>query len=192
MMQLPIVTERLILRTWRPEDREPFAAMNADPEVMRFFPETLTEAETDAAIARFERYFAETGITFFAVEEQATGRFIGTIGMRHAPANLPVAPVIEIGWRLGKDVWGKGIATEGARAVVRTAFVDLGFPRVLAFTTPPNTPSRRVMEKVGLLREAELDFDHPDLPPEHPMRRHVVYAVDRDTWLASPTGALTV
>jgi RimJ/RimL family protein N-acetyltransferase len=192
MIQLPIVTERLILRTWRPEDRAPFAVMNADPEVMRHFPELLSEEESNAAVDRFERYFAESGITFFAVEEKSSGRLVGTIGMRHVRDNIPIAPAVEIGWRLDKEVWNKGYATEGARAVLQAAFVDLAFPRVVAFTTPANTPSRRVMEKIGLVRAAELDFDHPDLPPDHSMRRHVVYAIDRDDWLASPAGTLAL
>lgn len=192
MIQLPIVTERLILRTWRPEDRAPFAEINADPEVMRHFPEILSEEASNAAVDRFERYFAESGITFFAVEEQASGRLVGTIGMRHVRDNIPVAPAVEIGWRLGRDVWNKGYATEGARVVLQAAFVDFAFPRVVAFTRPTNVASRRVMEKIGLVRAAELDFDHPDLPPDHPMRRHVVYAIDREDWLASPAGAIAL
>ncbi len=191
-MMLPIVTERLILRAWRREDRAPFAAMNADPEVMRYFPEMLDEADSNAAVDRFERYFAESGITFYAAEEQASGQFVGTIGMRHAPANLPVAPVIEVGWRLAAHVWNRGYATEGARAVVCAAFTLLEAPRVLAFTTPPNTASRRVMEKVGLVRDAARDFDHPDLPEDHPMRRHVVYSRERDDWLASPVARIAL
>ena len=187
---IPLVTERLILRTWREEDRAPFAAMNADPVVMQHYPETLTEAESNAIVDRLEQTYAETGMTLFAVEEQASGRFIGMIGLKPVADQLPIAPAIELGWRLAADVWGQGLATEGARAVVRLGFDEFGLDRLLAFTTPRNAASRRVMQKIGLVRDTQADFDHPALPPDHPLLRHVVYSVDRDSWISTTTGAL--
>lgn len=189
---IPLVTERLILRTWRDEDRAPFAAMNADPVVMRYHPATLTEDESNAVVDRFERSYSDTGMTFFVTEEQASGRFIGIIGMKPVSDQLPIAPGVEIGWRLIADVWGQGLATEGARAVLRAAFEDQGLDRLLACTASQNGASRRVMEKIGLLRDADADFDHPALPPDHALMRHVVYSVDRETWMSSPAAAITL
>ncbi len=189
---IPMVTERLILRTWREEDRAPFAAMNADPEVMQHFPEPLTEEESKGLVDRFERIYADTGMTFFAAEEQASGRFIGTIGLKPVSGHLPIAPAVEIGWRLVADVWGQGYATEGARAMLRAGFEDYELDRLLAYTTPPNKASWRVMEKIGLLRDADADFDHPDLAPDHPLLRHIVYSVDRETWMSSPNAPVTL
>ena len=188
---IPLVTERLILRAWRGEDRAPFAAINADPVVMQHYPETLTELESNAIVDRLEQTLADTGMTIFAAEEQASGRFIGMIGLKPVSPQLPIAPAVELGWRLAADVWGQGLATEGARAVLRAGFDDYGLDRLLAFTTPQNTASRRVMEKIGLIRDTDSDFDHPELPLDHPLLRHVVYAVDRDTWMSSTSAAVS-
>ena len=188
---IPVVTERLILRIWRDEDRAPFAAMNADPLVMQHFPETLTEAESNAIVDRLLASFEATGRTFFAVEEQASGRFIGLLGLRDVPARLPIAPAVELGWRLVADVWGQGYATEGARAMLRLGFEEFQLDRLIAYTTPPNAASRRVMQKIGLVRDAASDFDHPDLEADHPLLRHIVYGIDREAWLASPVAAVS-
>lgn len=188
---IPLVTERLILRSWRDEDRPPFAAMNADPEVMRYFPATLSREESDALVDRLIEAEQTFGMTFFATEEQASGRFIGLIGMRPSPDFLPTTPDVEIGWRLARDMWGRGLATEAARALLRVGFGELGIERIVAFTSTANLASRRVMEKIGLRREAEGDFDHPKVP-DGPLQRQVLYAVSREAWLASPpatTGA---
>lgn len=185
---IPLLTERLILRDWREEDRAPFAAMNADPQVMRFFPETLTEAESNKIVDRLKASYAETGMTFFATEEQATGRFVGLIGLRQVPQHLPIAPVVELGWRLIADVWGRGYAPEAARALLQIGFEEFDQELLVAYTTPPNAPSRRVMEKIGMVRDKDRDFDHPELPADHPMRRHVVYSIDRDIWRKTKSG----
>ncbi len=181
----PLVTERLILRSWREEDKPPFAAMNADPEVMRFFPALLTRAESDAMVDRLAASEAECGMTFFAAEEQLTGRFIGTIGMRPVADDMPLAPAVEIGWRLARDVWGQGLAPEGARAVLRAGFDLAGLERMVAYTAAANTPSRRVMEKIGMVRDPGSDFEYSRMPEHSPLRRHVVYVVERDAWLKS-------
>lgn len=177
---IPLVTERLILRGWREEDKPAFATINADSEVMRFFPSVLDRDASDRLADRLSRTFAETGITLFAVEEQASGRFIGFTGLQRVPERLPIAPAVEIGWRLAREVWGRGLATEGARAMLRAGFDEYGLDRVVSFTAAGNAPSRRVMEKIDLVRRADLDFDHPDIEEGSPLRLQVVYSVACD------------
>lgn len=188
---IPLVTERLVLRAWREEDKPPFATINADPVVMEHFPGPLNREQSDEFVDRLSATLQECGMTFFAAEEKASGRFIGLIGLMPVSANLPIAPAVQLGWRLAAGVWGHGLATEGARAALHAGFEDYGLKRQLAFTTPRNKASRRVMEKIGLIRNVAADFDHPDLEPDHPLERHVVYEIDRDTWLTSPTTAFS-
>ncbi|MCJ9429240.1 GNAT family N-acetyltransferase [Kordiimonas marina] len=170
-------TDRLILRQWRAEDRAPFAAMNADAEVMRFFPAPQTRAESDASVARQEKRIAERGYGLWAAELKETGAFIGFIGVQDAPYEVPCAPAWEIGWRLDKAHWGQGLAPEGARAVLAYAFSALKAEEVVAFTAEINLPSRRVMEKIGMTYDAEGDFKHPAVPIRHPVRPHVLYRI---------------
>ncbi|MHA1559229.1 MAG: GNAT family N-acetyltransferase, partial [Alphaproteobacteria bacterium] len=155
------------------------------------FAQTLTRQQSDDLVHRLSAALNEWGMTVFAAEEKASGRFIGMIGLMPVSAKLPIAPAVELGWRLASDVWGQGLATEGARAALRAGFEDYGLERQLAFTTPRNKASRRVMEKVGLLRNMAVDFDHPDISSGHPSRRQIVYEVDRDTWLSSPIAAVS-
>jgi 3-dehydroquinate dehydratase/shikimate dehydrogenase len=187
---IPIVTERLILRPWRKEDKPAFAEINADPEVMRFFPSTLTRSQSDSLADRLAAAETEEGMTFFATEEQATGRFIGIIGLKAVAEELPIAPAVEIGWRLARDVWGRGLAPEGARAVLRAGFEEAGLDRIVSYTSVANTPSRRVMEKIGLIRQPDGDFDHPFIAAGHPLQRQVLYAVDREAWLRTPAAVV--
>lgn len=174
-----ITTERLILRPWKDEDFAPFAEMNADPRVREFFPSVLTREESDAAIHYFQDAYAKDGFGFLAAELTPTGKFIGLIGIQTLNFAVPsvAQPAVEIGWRLARAHWGKGLATEGARGVLRYAFETLKLPEVIAITVPNNVRSRRVMEKIGMTHHPELDFDHPRLPEGHPMRRHVLYAI---------------
>ena len=188
---IPLITERLVLRAWRDEDKPFFAAINADPIVMEHFAQTLTRQQSDDLVHRLSAALNESGMTMFAAEERASGRFIGMIGLRPVPTKLPIAPAVELGWRLNSDVWGQGLATEGARAALRTGFEEYGLDRQLAYTTPRNRASRRVMEKIGLLRNKAADFDHPDISSDHPLRRQIVYEVDRDRWLSSPLAAVS-
>lgn len=169
-------TPRLILRGWRPEDRAPFAALNADPEVMRFFPAPLDRAASDAMVDRIELGFAAHGWGLHAVSERESGAFIGFVGLSQATFEAPFTPCTEIGWRLARWAWGRGYATEAAQCVLRRAFGVHGLEAVYSFTTETNTPSRRVMEKLGLSRAPELDFDHPRTPGWWG-RRHVVYCL---------------
>src|SRR3954468_23262661 len=169
-----IETPRLILRPWRDSDREPFARMNADPRVMEFFIEPLTREESDAALGRVAAHHDRYGFGLLAAELRATNEFIGFIGLSVPAFQAHFTPCVEIGWRIAYDHWGRGLATEGARAVLATAAGE-----VVAFTSVGNTRSRRVMEKLGLTHDPADDFDHPRIPEGHPLRRHVLYRTPR-------------
>jgi RimJ/RimL family protein N-acetyltransferase len=171
--------ERLVLRRWREGDLEPFAAMNADARVMQFMPARLTREESDALVERIELHFRERGFGLFAAELHESGAFIGYIGLAVPRFGAKFTPCVEIGWRLGAEYWGRGLATEGARAVLKYAFETLGLKEIVSFTVPANTASRRVMEKIGMRHHPADDFDHPGLPEGHPLRRHVLYRLRR-------------
>jgi RimJ/RimL family protein N-acetyltransferase len=168
-------TERLLLRDWRSQDREPFARMNADPRVMEFFPATLPAAETDAGLERVRAHLARHGFGWWAAELKESGAFIGFIGLAVPYFEAHFTPCVEIGWRLAAEYWGRGLATEGARAALRYGFEELGLSEIVSFTTVTNVKSRRVMEKLGMTHDPADDFDHPRIPEGHPLRRHVLY-----------------
>lgn len=170
-----IRTERLLLRQWRPEDRTPFAAMNADPRVMRFFPACLSRDESDALAERIEGEIEQRGWGVYAAELIEDGSFLGFIGLSVPRFEAHFTPCVEIAWRLAADYWNRGLATEGAAAVVRHAFADLGLASLVSFTAALNVPSRRVMEKIGMTHEPAEDFEHPSLPQGHWLRGHVLY-----------------
>lgn len=177
-----LTTERLILRRWRESDREPFANLNADPRVMEFLPRVLSREESSAAVERIEHHFRRHGFGLYAAELRPEGMFIGFIGLCIPSFKAPFSPCVEIGWRLAVEHWGCGLATEGARAVVRHGFQVLHLKEILSLTVPTNLRSRRVMEKLGMIRDPAEDFDHPQLPPAHPLRRHVLYRLSRSRW----------
>jgi RimJ/RimL family protein N-acetyltransferase len=170
-----IASNRLLLRRWRDSDREPFQALNADPRVMEFFPNLLTAEESDQAIVRIEKHFDAHGFSLYAAELVETQAFIGFVGISMPGFEAPFMPAVEIGWRLAFNYWGRGLATEGARAVVHHAFDVLKLPSLVSFTVPVNLRSRRVMENIGMHHDPADDFDHPRLPHGHPLRRHVLY-----------------
>lgn len=170
-----IETPRLILRRWRPEDLEPYAALNADPEVMRYFPATLSLEETRANLKLIEEKFEKQGFSFFATELKSTGEMIGFVGLNIPGFEAHFTPCVEIGWRLARKHWGQGYATEGALASLRYGFETLGLGEIVSFTAVQNAPSRRVMEKIGMRQDPGGDFDHPRVPEGHPLRRHVLY-----------------
>jgi RimJ/RimL family protein N-acetyltransferase len=172
-------TERLLLRRWRDSDRLPFQNMNADPRVMEFFPALLSPAESDALVDRARAHFDRRGFGPFAVELLENQPFIGFIGLSIPNFDAPFMPAVEIGWRLAFDYWGRGLATEGARAVVNYGFEELGLDNLVSFTVPENLRSRSVMEKLGMTHDSADDFDHPRLPEGHPFRRHVLYRLKR-------------
>jgi RimJ/RimL family protein N-acetyltransferase len=174
-MRDTIRTERLLLRRWRDSDRLPFEAMNADPRVMEFMPSLLPPAESNALVDRAQAHFDRHGFGTFAVELPNEMTFAGFIGLSVPAFDAPFLPAVEVGWRLAFDCWGRGLATEGARAAVRYGFEELGLGSVVSFTVPGNLRSRRVMEKIGMTHDPRDDFDHPLLPEGHPLRRHVLY-----------------
>ncbi len=172
-------TTRLVLRSWRDADLPPFAAMNADPEVRRWFPNVLMRQESDDQAARLRRHDEEHGFSFWAVEVPGLNPFIGFVGLLEVGSGMPFGPTVEIGWRLARAQWGRGYATEAAAATLTHAFGPLDLREVVAFTLPGNAASRRVMERIGMRHDPADDFDHPGLPDDHPMRRHVLYRIAR-------------
>lgn len=175
----PIITERLTLRRWRDEDRAPFAALNADPEVMRNLPAPLSRTESDAFVDRIEANFIERGYGLWVVEPGGTSGCVGYVGLWPAPATLPVAPAVEVGWRLAASSWGQGYAPEAARAALADGFDRLRLDAVVSFTWEGNMASRRVMEKLGMTHDPADDFDHTNLPVGHRLRPHVLYRLQK-------------
>jgi RimJ/RimL family protein N-acetyltransferase len=174
-------TPRLLLRQWRESDREPFAAMNADPVVMEFFPSLQSRASSDASIDAWQLQFATQGWSNWALERLETGEFIGFVGLSIPRRILPFPPCVEVGWRLSRAHWTNGFATEGARAALRIGFERLGLPEIVSFTALGNRKSRAVMERIGM-RNANEDFEHPGVPEGHPLRAHCLYRVTRAQW----------
>jgi ribosomal-protein-alanine N-acetyltransferase len=177
-------TARLVLRPWRPEDRAGFAALNADPVVMEFFPSVLTRAESDALVDRFKAEFAERGFCPWAVEESASGSFIGFVGLHAVPSQLTFAPAIEVGWRLARRSCGHGYAVEAATAAMKYGYESICASEIVSFTSALNLRSRRVMERLGMTREPAEDFEYPGLAVGHPLRPHVLYRLARRAWSA--------
>lgn len=179
-----LTTERLLIRQWKDSDYEPFAAMNADPAVMEHFPALLTRAASDEIVDRLKSAIDRRGFGFWAVEIVQTGRFIGFAGLSVPGPEAPFRPGVEIGWRLAKQAWGHGYATEAARAALAYAFGRAGLDEVMSFTTTTNKRSQRVMERIGMTHNETDDFDDPRLPIGHPLRRHVLYRITHAQWQA--------
>lgn len=172
-----IRTERLILREWRDDDFEPFAAMNADRRVMEFLPAPLDRSASDAFALRIRDEFARHRFGLWAVEAPGVAPFIGYVGLSVPKFTAFFTPCVEIGWRLAFNHWGRGYATEGARAAIDFGFKKAGLEEIVSFTVPSNIRSRRVMEKIGMTRDPVDDFDHPNLEVGHRLRRHVLYRI---------------
>ncbi|MEJ2404782.1 MAG: GNAT family N-acetyltransferase [Candidatus Thiodiazotropha sp.] len=179
---LEFETERLLLRQWRKADLAPFAALNADHRVMRYFPQPLSRTQSDEMAERCRGLIAERGWGLWAAELKATGSFIGFIGLHRPIPQLPCAPCTEIGWRLGFDYWGRGLATEAARGALRVGFKTLGFEEIVSFTALGNRRSRAVMERLGMVLQAQT-FEHPLVPRGSPLREHCLYRLAREHWL---------
>jgi RimJ/RimL family protein N-acetyltransferase len=177
-MLIEPATERLLLRQWRPSDRAPFAALNADPRVMEFFPSPLTRKQSDAVADRCESLIEERGWGLWAVELKSEARFIGLVGLNIPAAELPFSPCTELAWRLAFDHWGHGFATEAAREAVRVGFEVLDLPELIAFTAVTNRRSRAVMERLGMTESGA--FEHPGVPAGSPLRPHCWYRLRRD------------
>lgn len=178
-----IRTERLLMRRWRDSDRGPFADLNADPEVARYFPAPQDRVESDRAIDRFEQRFDEQGYGLWALEVLATGEFIGFTGLNPMPDDVPGAGDLEVGWRLARRAWHHGYATEAARAALDLGFLQLGLPVIWSMTAVLNQPSQAVMKRLGMVRCAT--FEHPSVAVGHPLRPHVVYRIGADRALSA-------
>ena len=177
-----ILTPRLRLRAWRDEDLAPFATMNADERVMACMPGVLDRAASDAAAARLRAHFDEHGFGKCVVETRLGGEFVGVVGLAWCTFDAPMNPAVEVGWRLAHAQWGKGYAVEAARAALAFGLGELRLERIYAFTVPANERSWRVMERLGMTRSPAEDFDHPLLPVDSPLRRHVTYVMSRAEW----------
>ena len=169
-------TERLILRPWRDSDREPFAAMNADPRVMEHFPSLLDRAQSDAMVERIRAHFDQYGYGLWAVEVPKVAPFIGFTGLHH-PKFMPEH--VEVGWRLAHAYWATGYATEAAREAVRYAFDVLGLDELVSMTVPANVRSQNVMAKLGFTRDPSADFEHPSVPVGSPVRFHWLFRMQK-------------
>lgn len=177
-----LTTERLILRQWRDEDRAPFAAMGADPAVMRHFPGLLTEAESNAIVDRFHTLIDEQGWGFWAVEVKGGAPFIGFVGMAHVTFEEVFTPAVEIGWRLATAFHGQGYASEAARAALAFGFDTLKQDKIVAYTATANFPSQAVMNRIGMTRSADWDFDHPRVADGSRVKRHLTWSITADEW----------
>lgn len=170
-------TSRLQLRDWEETDLEPFRRLNADDEVMSYFPKTLSNEETNAFYQSIVSEFKEYGFGLYAVELKENKQFIGFIGFHRATFEADFTPCIEIGWRLKKEAWGKGYATEGAKACLQYGFNQLGLTDVYSFTAEVNTPSKNVMIKIGM--SFMNTFDHPRVEENSPLKKHVLYHISQ-------------
>ncbi|MES2393212.1 MAG: GNAT family N-acetyltransferase [Acidobacteriota bacterium] len=174
---LQLKTERLLLRPWLRKDRDPFAEMNADREVMRYFIGPMSRQQSDEAVDRYLAAFDRDGFSFLVAEMRDTKAFAGVIGLQIMSDILPnlAQPAFEIGWRLNREHQGRGLATEGGHAIIKLAFENFFLDEVVAITAMANTPSRRVMEKLGMKHRTDFDFLHPRMPPSHLYARHTLY-----------------
>ena len=180
-------TARLRLGPWRLDHFEPLAAMLADEEVTRFIGGTSGPPIVWSMLHARIGTWVVHGFGHFAVEEKASRAFVGITGLLPV-TGLPAAPAVEIGWRLRHESWGKGYASEAARACLEIGFVTLGLPEIVSFAVVANARSRAVMERIGMVRDEGGDFDHPALPEGHPFRRHVLYRITRAAWQARRDG----
>ncbi|WP_232835471.1 GNAT family N-acetyltransferase [Actinocorallia populi] len=175
-------TERLVVRRWREEDRGPFAALTADPEVMEHFPATLTREESDAMVDRLAARIEEDGFGFWALEVAGSGEFIGFTGISRVRFDAPFTPAVEIGWRLARGAWGLGYASEAARAALEFGFGEAGLDEIVSFTARGNLRSQAVMRRIGMIRDPEGDFGHPAVAEGSPLRPHVLYRLAAGRW----------
>jgi RimJ/RimL family protein N-acetyltransferase len=175
-------TDRLLLRRWRDVDREPFAALNSDPAVMQHMQGLLSRERSDAFVDRIEAHWDQHGWGLWAVEVLDGAPFIGYVGLW--PADYVAPGMVEVGWRLAREHWGHGYATEAAHESLRFGFVDVGLDEIVSFTVPQNERSWRVMERIGLRRDPAGDFDHPnvDAAAYPDLVRHILYRLHRDEW----------
>ena len=179
---IEIQTERLCLRQWRKEDRPVFARLNADPVVMEYYPNILTTEESNNMAQILESLITERGWGFWAVELINEKSFIGFVGLHKPTYDLPMTPCVEIGWRLAKEYWHKGYATEAAEASLDVAFKQLALPEVVSFASVSNKKSQAVMSRLNMV-DTSNNFEHPIIPENNPLREHVLYKINKKSWL---------
>lgn len=177
-----IKTKRLILRPWQETDLEPFASLNADPRVMEFFPSVLSREESDQLAMRIQITIKENGWGLWAVSVPEVAEFIGFIGLAAPTFSAHFTPAVEVGWRLAYPFWGKGYATEGALACLKYGFERLNLEEIVSFTAMQNMRSRAVMERIGMHYDLKDVFDHPKLPENHWLKKHVLYRLEAQEW----------
>lgn len=177
-----IETERLILRTWRKEDTDPYFQINQDLKVIEFLLGPLTMEQVNDFIPAINNHQDKRGYTLWAVELKETGELMGFIGLNYTDWASHFTPTVEVGWRLGSQYWGKGFSTEGAKASLEYGFKQCGLKEIVSFTVPANVRSLRVMEKIGLKRDVNGDFAHPKLAADHKLSHHVLYRLSADEY----------
>lgn len=175
---IELQTERLTLRQWLKKDWPEFAGICADPVVMAYFPRTLSELESYKMAETISALISERGWGFWAAEEKSSGRFMGFVGLHIPKPEIPCSPCVEIGWRLAREFWGQGYATEAAEKVLKFAFEELNLAEVVSFTSVGNLKSRAVMERLQMLNTHQ-NFEHPSIPAGHPLREHVLYKITK-------------
>lgn len=184
-----LTTARLVLRPWQPSDTEPFISMSLDPEVMAYLLAFVSREAIEAWIQRQHAHFAKNGFGFWAVESRETGEFMGATGLLRIGYEAHFTPAVEVGWRLARRFWGQGYVPEAARSACRFGFENLALPEIVANTVEANHNSRRVMEKLGMVRDAADDFDHPLVPADSPLRRQMLYRLTRGNWSRQTTSS---
>ncbi len=175
-------TERLILLQWQPNDYAPFFELNNDPAVMQYYPNILTKLESDTLATKFRDLIEKQGWGFWSVKLKEDNQFIGFVGLNKPDTVLLFSPCVEIGWRLAKNYWGKGYATEAANAALKYAFETLQLDEVVSFTSVHNIRSKSVMEKLHMVNTMQ-NFDHPNIPAEHKLREHALYKITKAQWV---------
>lgn len=175
-------TQRLILRPWLEKDFDDFSRLNADPKVTELLTGPLTLEESTQMMERIGAHFTRHGFGLYAAELKETEQLIGFIGLAVPGFAAHFTPCVEISYRLFPQFWNQGLATEGAKKILEFGFIDLELPEIVSFTVPQNHASRRVMEKLGMSRKPQEDFEHPLLPNGHPLQRHVLYRLSREVW----------
>jgi len=178
---IELETERLILRQWKNCDYQIFAEMSSDPDVMRYYPSLMSRPESNEMADKIRSLISDRGWGFWAIEEKDNKKFIGFVGLHEPAPELPFSPCVEIGWRIKKERWGKGFATEAAKEVLKFAFDQLKLDKIYSFSTVKNQKSRAVMERLGMVN-THKNFEHPDIPPGSPLREHVLYEMRREQW----------
>ena len=181
-MSTTLTSERLLLRPWRDDDLDALAALCADPEVMAHFPAPLDRAGSEDLLRRLQAHQAEHGFTFWCLQRREDGAIAGFTGLARVAFDAPFVPAVETGWRLARSFWGQGYALEAAQRALDFAFAELGLAQVVAFTVPGNRRSWGLMQRLGMRHDAGDDFEHPGLPPGHPLRPHLLYRIDREDW----------